>query len=72
MSSPRYVQVGALRDALDRDGCAYGQVTRERVDNLLARVQSIEAKVNVIAAGVALQLVGFFFAVILFLLNHAK
>ena len=74
MSSPRYAQVlvGSLRDALDHEGCAFGQVTRERVDNVLARVQNIEAKVNMIAAGVALQLIGFLFAVILFTLNHAR
>ena len=70
MSSLRSTQVGTLRDALDRDGCAFGQVSRERVDNVLAHVQGMEAKINIIAAGVALQLIGFFFAVVLFVLNH--
>ena len=59
-----------LRDALDRDGCAFGQVTRERLDNMLARLQGLQATVNTIAIGVTLQLVAFLFAVIVFLLNH--
>ncbi len=71
MNNPRYVGTVALRDALDHEGCAFGQVTRERVDNMVAHLQNIDAKVNMIAAGVVLQLVGFFFAVIVFLLNHA-
>jgi len=72
MNSPRYVNIGALRDALDREGCAFGQVTRERLDNVLAGVQGMENKINMIAAGVILQLIGFCFAVLLFLLNHAR
>jgi hypothetical protein len=71
MNNPHYVGMGALRDALDREGCAFGQVTRERVDNMMAHLQNMDSKVNMIAAGVVLQLVGFFFAVIVFLLNHA-
>jgi hypothetical protein len=71
MNNPRYVGTVTLRDALDREGCAFGQVTRERVDNMMAHLQNMDAKVNMIAAGVVLQLVGFFFAVIVFLLNHA-
>jgi len=62
----------ALRDALDRDGCAFGQVTRERLDNMLAQLQGLQATVNTIAIGVTLQLVAFLFAVIVFLLNHVR
>jgi hypothetical protein len=83
MNSARYVGAtglgaragigaGALRDALDRDGCAFGQVTRERLDNMSARLQSLQATVNAIAIGVTLQLVAFLFAVVVFLLNHMR
>ena len=83
MNSARYVGAtglgaragigaGALRDALDRDGCAFGQVTRERLDNMSARLQSLQATVNAIAIGVMLQLVAFLFAVVVFLLNHVR
>jgi hypothetical protein len=83
MSSVRYVgatglgaragaEAGTLRDALDRDGCAFGQVTRERLDNMSARLQSLQATVNAIAIGVMLQLVAFLFAVVVFLLNHVR
>lgn len=72
MHSARYINAAALREGLDHDGCAFGQVTRERVDNLVAHLQAMESKVNMIAAGVGLQLVAFFFAVIIFLLNHTR
>lgn len=72
MNNPRYMNVTALREGLDREGCAFGQVTRERLDNLVSHLQTLDGKVNMIAAGVGLQLVAFFFAVMLFLLNHAR
>jgi len=78
MSTARYMglgsgpEAGLLRDALDRDGCAFGQVTRERLDNMLAQLQSLQATVNAIAIGVTLQLVAFLFAVVVFLLNHVR
>ena len=65
-------EAGAWRDALDHDGCAFGQVTRERLDNMLAQLQSLQATVNAIAIGVTLQLVAFLFAVVVFLLNHVR
>jgi hypothetical protein len=68
----RYSNARTLRESLVRDGCAFGQVTRERLDNVLGHLQSMESKVNLIATGVTLQLVAFFFAVILFLLNHVR
>lgn len=71
-NSPRYMSTGALSDALDREGCAFGQVTRERVDNMLAHLQGVEATMHAIAVGVALQLVAFLMAVIVFLLNHVR
>lgn len=72
MNNPRYVNVVALREGLDHDGCAFGQVTRERLDNMVAQLQSVEAKLTMIAVGVGLQLVAFCFAVLLFRLNHAR
>jgi hypothetical protein len=64
--------INALRASLDRDGCAFGQVSRERVDNLAQDIKSIESKVSFVAGSVVLQLVSFVLAVMLFLLNHAK
>lgn len=72
MSSVRSLATGSLRDALDHEGCAFGQVTRERLDNMMAHLQRLEATVNAIAIGVALQLLGFLFAVLVFLLNHVR
>lgn len=71
----RAVSAGALHEALDgldREGCAFGQVTRERLDNMLAHLQRVETTLNTIAVGVALQLLTFVFAVILFVLNHVR
>jgi hypothetical protein len=64
--------INALRASLDREGCAYGQVSRERLDNLAQDIKSIESKVSFVAGSVVLQLVSFVLAVMLFLLNHAK
>ena len=64
--------VNALRDSLDRDGCAFGQVSRERLDNVAQDIKSIESKVSFVASGVVLQLVSFVLAVMVFLINHAK
>ena len=64
--------INALRASLDREGCAFGQVSRERVDNLAQDIKSIESKVSFVAGSVVLQLVSFVLAVMLFLLNHAK
>ena len=64
--------INALRASLDRDGCAFGQVSRERVDNLAQDIKSIESKVSFVAGSVVLQLVSFVLAVMVFLLNHAK
>jgi hypothetical protein len=64
--------INALRASLDREGCAYGQVSRERLDNLAQDIKSIESKVSFVAGSVVLQLVSFVLAVMLFLLNHAR
>jgi len=64
--------INALRASLDRDGCAFGQVSRERVDNLAQDIKSIESKVSFVAGSVVLQLVSFVLAVMVFLLNHTK
>ena len=61
-----------LRDSLDREGCAYGQVTRERIDNALGRLERMEAKLNVLLGGVLLQLMGFVFGLLLFVLGHVR
>ena len=64
--------VNTLRDSLDRDGCAFGQVSRERLDNVAQDIKSIESKLSFVAGSVVLQLVSFVLAVMIFLLNHAK
>lgn len=63
--------VVGLRHELDRDGCAYGQVSRERIAHVMEAVEAVEHKLNYVLAAVGLQLVGFFIGVVLFLLNHA-
>jgi hypothetical protein len=35
-----------LRQQLDHDGCAYGQVTRERLAHTLERVEDVNRKLN--------------------------
>ena len=60
----------ALRHELDLEGCAFGQVSRERLNHVAAAVQSVDAKLNYVLAAVALQLFGFLLAVVLYLLAH--
>jgi hypothetical protein len=62
--------MAGLRHELDRDGCAYGQVSRERLSHVMEAVGSVDHKVNYVLAAVGLQLVGFVLAVIIFLLYH--
>lgn len=70
MAAPGSVE--SLRIALDRDGCAYGQVTRERIDNIVARMTAMENKLNFLLAGTLLQLLGFVFGVLLLVLGHLR
>ena len=67
-----------LRNALDHDGCAYGQVSRERlshiqdaVDRVEAQTNRVEARLTYVLSALALQFVGFFIAVVVYLLQRA-
>jgi hypothetical protein len=60
--------VSGLRHDLDRDGCAYGQVSRERISHVIEEVEALEHKVNYVLAAVGLQLVSFMMGVVMFLL----
>lgn len=71
-TTQRFVNAGVVRDQLDREGCAHGQVTRERLNNLVEDMARVETKVNTIMLGVALQLISFVLGVVLFILNHVK
>jgi len=62
--------LAALRRELDHDGCAYGQISRERLSHVLAAVEKIEQKTNYVLAAVGLQLAGFLLSVVLYLLYH--
>jgi hypothetical protein len=62
--------MAALRQELDRDGCAYGQVSRERITHLVEATAAVEHKLNYVLAAVGLQLLSFVFAVLVFLLYH--
>ncbi len=62
--------MAGLRHELDRDGCAYGQVSRERINHVMVAVEAVEHKLNYVLAAVGVQLVGFVFAVLVFLLYH--
>jgi hypothetical protein len=64
--------VDGLRSGLDADGCAHGRVSRERIDGMAERIESIESKVNWILATVGVQLCGFVLGVVLFVLNHLR
>jgi hypothetical protein len=59
-----------LRHELDHDGCAYGQVSRERLTHVGETVEAVNQKVNYVLAAVGLQLVSFVLGVIAFLLYH--
>ena len=62
--------ITALRQDLNRDGCAYGQVSRERLTHVAELAQSVEQKLTYVLVAVGLQLVGFFIAVVLLVLNR--
>jgi len=67
-----------LRNALDHDGCAYGQVSRERLthiqdglDRVEAQSSRVEARLTYVLAAIALQFLGFFIAVVVYVLERA-
>lgn len=67
-----------LRHDLDQSGCAYGQVSRERlshiqdaVDRVENQVVKVEARLTYVLAALALQFVGFFITVVVFMLERA-
>ena len=62
--------VAGLRHELDREGCAYGQVSRERLAHVMEEVEAVEQKLNYLLAAVGMQLVGFVLSVLVFLLYH--
>ena len=74
---PVPINVATFRPDLDRDGCAFGQVSRERMTGLqdaLDRVEDhvvrVEARLNYVLAAVGLQLAGAFIAAIVFLIER--
>ena len=69
--------VAGLAHELDQEGCAYGQVSRERLSHIQAAVERVagaiervETKLNYVLAAIGLQLFGFVLGVIVFLLYH--
>lgn len=62
--------MASLRHELDLEGCAFGQVSRERLNHVATAVQSLDAKLNYVLAAVGLQLFGFLLAVVLYFLTH--
>jgi hypothetical protein len=63
--------LAGLRRELDHDGCAYGQVSRERLSHVVDAVEGMERKLNYILGAVGLQLLGFFIGVVVYLLQRA-
>lgn len=63
--------IAGLRRELDHDGCAYGQVSRERLSHVVDAVEGMERKLNYILGAVALQLAGFFIGVVMYLVQRA-
>lgn len=47
--------IAALRQQLDHDGCAYGQVTRERLAHTLETVEDVNRKLNWILMAILTQ-----------------
>jgi hypothetical protein len=70
MAKMAATSVSGLRHELDHDGCAYGQVSRERIAHVIEEVEAVEHKVNYMLAAVGLQLVSFAMGVVMFLLYH--
>ncbi|HVA88254.1 MAG TPA: hypothetical protein VNL71_00285 [Chloroflexota bacterium] len=62
--------MGMFRHELDLEGCAFGQVSRERLNHVAAALQSVDAKLSYVLAAVGLQLFGFLLAVVLYFLAH--
>ncbi|MGH2346353.1 MAG: hypothetical protein ACRDG4_14095 [Chloroflexota bacterium] len=60
----------ALRRELDLEGCAFGQVSRERLSHVAEAVRSVDSKLNYVLAAAGLQLFGFLLAVVLYFLAH--
>jgi hypothetical protein len=60
------------RCELDAAGCEYGRITRERLVNTVALVQSVDRKVNYVLAAVGLQLFGFLLSVVGLLIYRIK
>jgi hypothetical protein len=63
--------LAGLRHELDHDGCAYGQVSRERLSHVVDAVEGMERKLTYILGAVGLQLLGFFIGVVVYLLQRA-
>ncbi len=71
------ISIAGLRRELDHDGCAFGQVSRERLDNLAERldgvaagVAGVERKLNYVLGAVGLQLFAFLLGVVAFTLQR--
>jgi hypothetical protein len=72
------LSIAGLRRELDHDGCAYGQVSRERLDNLAERldgvgegVETLERKLNYVLGAAALQLFAFLLGVVAYILQRS-
>jgi hypothetical protein len=63
--------VAQLRHDLDAGGCAYGQVSRERIAHVAEGVERIERKLNYIIGVIGVQLVSFFLAMLLYAVQHS-
>ena len=71
--------LAGLRHELDHDGCAYGQVTRERlarlqdsVDRVGEEVARVEARLSYVLGIVAVQFLAFFIGVVGYLLQRGR
>jgi hypothetical protein len=62
--------IAQVRRELDQDGCAYGQVSRERAAHLAEAVDRVDRKLTFILGAIGCQLLAFFFTVVWYALQH--
>ena len=68
---PTYAGTGG-RTLAHQEDRAFAEVTRERVDNLAEQVQRLEAKINTLVVLLIGQMLSFFAALALVIVNHVK
>ncbi len=56
--------VYVVRCELDKDGCEFGRLSRERINRMSEAVEKVDRKLNYVLATAGLQLFGFLLTVV--------